>query len=122
MITQLYVAFPDPADGTWVTDRRQIVRRYMRCARARGLASTKRDVPILRDVRGGGGARDRTWFAIDILSILPFDTVGMMTEDKAVATLKERVFRLLIGFRLGSLPLMMRAGSRCCAWSGCCGC
>ena len=102
MLTQLFVAFPDPVDGTWVTSRRLILRRYVRCARARTCCSARvlyiaPPPPVDRS----------SWCAIDIMSVLPFDTVGMIFKSQTISSLKTlRMIRLL---RLLKLLRILRA-------------
>eukprot|EP00929_Paragymnodinium_shiwhaense_P092149 TRINITY_DN52022_c0_g2_i1.p1 TRINITY_DN52022_c0_g2~~TRINITY_DN52022_c0_g2_i1.p1 ORF type:complete len:843 (-),score=160.40 TRINITY_DN52022_c0_g2_i1:373-2901(-) len=55
----------------------------------------------------------RTWFAIDFVSILPFDTIGMLLESVAVAKMKVvKVIRLLRLLKLARMTRCFRVMRR----------
>ena len=71
--------------GNWVTDRRRIARNYL-----------------------------KGWFAIDLVSILPFDIVSVAIESEEMKKLTiVRVVRLM---RLAKLARIMRAGRMLKRW------
>ena len=71
--------------GNWVTDRRRIARNYL-----------------------------KGWFAIDLVSILPFDVVSVAIESEEMKKLTiVRVVRLM---RLAKLARIMRAGRMLKRW------
>ncbi len=49
----------------------------------------------------------RTWFAIDLLSVLPFDILGLVYNSSTIASLK--VFRMVRLLRLLKLLRILRA-------------
>uniref|UniRef100_A0A061SEQ6 Voltage-gated ion channel superfamily n=1 Tax=Tetraselmis sp. GSL018 TaxID=582737 RepID=A0A061SEQ6_9CHLO len=79
MIIQFNLIYHDASTNAWVTDRRRIARRYLMGP-----------------------------FLIDFLSIIPFDTVGMVLEDGSIQKLK--IFRIVRLLRLVKLLRIIRSG------------
>ena len=72
MILNFYLGFFDDFIGKWVYDLSKIRKRYL-----------------------------KSWFLIDVVSIIPFDAVGVLTESEEVKRLKVlRIIRLLRLFKL----------------------
>eukprot|EP00937_MAST-01D_sp_MAST-1D-sp2_P005892 g5892.t1 len=78
MVKSFFTAYRDEEKGKWVRDPIRIARNYL-----------------------------RGWFAIDLASILPFDTVGLALDDPALNDAK--VIRLIRLLRLLKLMRIFRA-------------
>eukprot|EP00899_Mesostigma_viride_P010185 jgi/Mesvir1/19168/Mv01189-RA.1 len=79
IILNFYTGYWDEELDHWVMDLGQIRRRYL-----------------------------SSWFLIDVISILPFDTVGYLFRNQVIGKLK--IFRIARMFRLAKLLRILRAG------------
>mmetsp|Transcript_1304 Transcript_1304/g.3742 ORF Transcript_1304/g.3742 Transcript_1304/m.3742 type:complete len:899 (+) Transcript_1304:106-2802(+) len=79
MILQFFLIFYDETDDIWVQDHQRIAWTYT-----------------------------RSWFLIDLVSILPFDVLGIVLESSALNKLK--IIRIIKLLRLAKLLRVFRAG------------
>ena len=79
IVVNFNLKFFDSHSGMWVKDRTRIRRRYM-----------------------------RTWFGVDVISFIPFDTINLIIESDRLE--KFRGLRLLRLLRLAKLLRILRAG------------
>jgi len=86
IIFTFFIPFRDPDTNVWVTDHKKIAIRYL-----------------------------KGWFWIDLLSILPFDILGVVLDSDSVQTLKAlRLIRLL---RLIKLLRLLRTSRIMARWA-----
>jgi len=84
MFFNFFLPYQDE-EGTWVNNHRKVILKY---------------------VKG--------WFLIDIISILPFDLLGLLMNSDATSQLK--VLRIIRLFRLAKLLRVLRAGRMFQRW------
>eukprot|EP00873_Tetraselmis_striata_P010258 jgi/Tetstr1/430522/TSEL_020321.t1 len=79
LILQFFMMFYDEEDDIWVTDQRRISLTYL-----------------------------KSWFMVDLFSILPFDALGVVLEQDNLNKLK--IIRIIKLLRLAKLLRVLRAG------------
>jgi hypothetical protein len=66
MLLNFYLGYFDDDLGKWVYDLKKIRKRYV-----------------------------ESWFFVDIVSILPFDAIGILTESESIKRLKVGLYTLM---------------------------
>ena len=106
---QASLAYVALHDGLLVTNRASILRRYARCVRGLARRGARNGCPVVsggREWRSSRGGRS-SWLVLDVVSVLPFDTVGVVLDSREVASFKS--LRLIRLFRLLKLLRILRA-------------